>query len=178
MNENSLDPSQPCREPTREELTRRLFLGKISLGLAGVGAAIVTLPVIGFIFAPLFRREPGVWRTVGAAGDFKIGETSAVVFLDASPLPWAGMTAKTAAWLRRTSDQEFIAFAINCSHLGCPVRWQPSARLFMCPCHGGVYYEDGSVAAGPPPSPLARYPVRVQGGKVQIQTRPIEIQRA
>jgi menaquinol-cytochrome c reductase iron-sulfur subunit len=177
MNENNIDPSQLCREPTPEEITRRRFLGKFSLAIAGVGAAIVTLPLIGFIFAPLFRRDPAVWRTVGTVSDFKVGETSAVDFLDSSPLPWAGMTAKTAAWLRRTSDQDFIAFAINCSHLGCPVRWQPSAGLFMCPCHGGVYYADGSVAAGPPPAPLARYPVRVQSGEVQIQTRPIEIQR-
>ncbi len=177
MNESNPDPSLPCREPTREEITRRRFLEKVSLALAGVGAGIVTLPLIGFIFAPLFRKDTAVWRTVGTVGDFKVGETSAVDFLDSSPLPWAGMTAKTAAWLRRTSDQDFIAFAINCSHLGCPVRWQPSAGLFMCPCHGGVYYADGRVAAGPPQVPLARYPVRVRGGEVQIQTRPIEIQR-
>ena len=89
---------------------------------------------------------------MGKVDDFKIGETTAVEFIDSSPLPWAGVTAKTAAWLRRTGGQDFIAFAITCSHLGCPVRWQQSARLFMCPCHGGVYYEDGTVAAGPPPA--------------------------
>jgi menaquinol-cytochrome c reductase iron-sulfur subunit len=38
-----------------------------------------------------------------------------------------------------------------------------------------VYYQDGSVAAGPPPLPLPRYTVRVQGGDVQIQTAPIPI---
>jgi menaquinol-cytochrome c reductase iron-sulfur subunit len=178
MNENNPDPSEPCREPTPEEITRRKFLARASLALAGLGAAVVTLPLVGFIVAPLFRKEPEVWRTVGGVGDFKIGETTSVEFLDSSPLPWAGVTAKTAAWLRRTADQDFIAFAITCSHLGCPVRWQPSARLFMCPCHGGVYYEDGSVAAGPPPAPLARYSVRVRGGQVEIQTKPIVIQRA
>ena len=45
----------------------------------------------------------------------------------------------------------------------------------MCPCHGGVYYEDGSVAAGPPPHPLSRYPVRVTDGQVEIRTDPIPI---
>ena len=30
-------------------------------------------------------------------------------------------------------------------------------------------------AAGPPPLPLRRYPVRVQNGDVQIQTEPIPI---
>ena len=50
----------------------------------------------------------------------------------------------------------FQVFAINCAHLGCPVRWFPESRLFMCPCHGGVYYEDGSRASGPPPRGLYR----------------------
>jgi menaquinol-cytochrome c reductase iron-sulfur subunit len=68
-----------------------------------------------------------------------------------------------------------MAFTVNCAHLGCPVRWLPDARLFMCPCHGGVYYEDGRVAAGPPPHPLERYPVRVNDGQVEIQTEPIPI---
>ena len=48
-----------------------------------------------------------------------------------------------------SSDDEFVAFSVNCAHLGCPVRWLREAHLFMCPCHGGVYYEDGRVAAGP-----------------------------
>jgi menaquinol-cytochrome c reductase iron-sulfur subunit len=90
-------------------------------------------------------------------------------------LPWAGVTARTGAWLRRVSTDEFIAFAVNCSHLGCPVRWLQDANLFMCPCHGGVYYSDGRVAAGPPPRPLTRYPVRIQNDEVQIQTNPIPI---
>ena len=72
---------------------------------------------------------------------------------------------------------EFIAFAVNCSHLVCPVRWMADANLFMCPCHGGVYYQNGAVAAGPPPSPLPRYPVRVKNGYVQIQTAPIPISK-
>jgi menaquinol-cytochrome c reductase iron-sulfur subunit len=178
MNETKPDHPQPCREPSPEEISRRRFLERTSIALVGLGAAIVTLPLVGFILAPLFRKEPAVWRTVGSVDNFKIGETSSVTFLDSSPLPWAGVTAKTAAWLRRTGDQDFIAFAITCSHLGCPVRWLESARLFMCPCHGGVYYEDGTVAAGPPPRPLTRYSVRVRDGEVQIETKPVVVKRA
>jgi menaquinol-cytochrome c reductase iron-sulfur subunit len=55
------------------------------------------------------------------------------------------------------------------------VRWVEKARLFMCPCHGGVYYEDGRVAAGPPPHGLAQYPVRIREGEVEISTQPIPI---
>jgi menaquinol-cytochrome c reductase iron-sulfur subunit len=55
------------------------------------------------------------------------------------------------------------------------VRWMPGARLFLCPCHGGAYYEDGSVAAGPPQHPLTRYPARVEGDAVQVQADPVPI---
>ena len=79
-----------------------------------------------------------------------------------------GATAKAACWVRRTQDQKFQVFAINCAHLGCPVRWFPQSELFMCPCHGGVYYGDGSRAAGPPPRGLFEYPYKVQDGKLMI----------
>ena len=55
------------------------------------------------------------------------------------------------------------------------MRWLASAELFMCPCHGGVYYKDGTVAAGPPPHPLIRYQVRVVNDEVQIQSAAIPI---
>ena len=106
---------------------------------------------------------------------FPIGTTVRVTFVDPSPLEWAGVTAKTAAWLRRLGAEEFVAFAMNCTHLGCPVRWLADARLFLCPCHGGVYNGDGSVAAGPPPKPLPRYPVRVRQGRVEILTSPLPV---
>ena len=160
---------------TPHEIARRQLLGKMSLAVGVVGGAAISFPGIAFVVAPIFRQTPLEWRSVGKIEAFKVGETVNVVFVDASPLPWAGVTSKTSAWLRRVKDDEFIAFSVNCAHLGCPVRWMENARLFMCPCHGGVYYEDGRVAAGPPPHPLTRYPVRVRGGEVEIRTDPIPI---
>jgi menaquinol-cytochrome c reductase iron-sulfur subunit len=153
---------------------RRRFLARVCVGL-GAGCGGLAVPVVGFTLAPLLQKAPVVWRTVGKVTDFKVGETTNVTLVDASPLPWAGMTANTAAWLRRTAENEFVAFAVNCAHLGCPVRWMPTANLFMCPCHGGVYYQDGSVAAGPPQHGLTRYPVRVQGDEVQVRADPVPI---
>ncbi len=147
----------------------------MSLALAGIGASVVGIPVVGFLIAPLFSTQKTAWRAVGKVDDFKEGTTTEVAFEDASPLPWGGVSAKTAAWLRRESGERFTAFAINCTHLGCPVRWEPTATLFLCPCHGGVYYGDGHVAAGPPPSPLPKYPVRVQGGQVEVLAGPLPL---
>lgn len=170
------EPAVPAApEPTPEELSRRRFLCRVCMGLGAVGAAAVAVPAAGFLAAPLFEKEAGKWRTVGLRDDFEVGKTALVSYMDGSPLPWAGVTAKSAAWLRRESEDEFIAFSVNCTHLGCPVRWESGAELFLCPCHGGVYYKDGVVAAGPPPRPLGRYPVRVEQGAVQIKTSPIPI---
>lgn len=155
--------------------SRRRFLERLSIGLSGIAAAIIGIPVVGFLLSPLFEKVPEVWRSVGSVDSFRIGTTTAVIFKNASPLPWAGVTANSAAWLRRESEQNFVAFSINCTHLGCPVRWLPDANLFMCPCHGGVYYEDGEVAAGPPPRPLPRYSVRVRNGQVEILASPIPL---
>jgi quinol---cytochrome c reductase iron-sulfur subunit, bacillus type len=175
MNERNDRRPQPCRDATSAEITRRRFLGRLSAGLAALCAAIIGTPLVGFVVAPLFRRVPDTWITVGKVDDFEIGKTANVPFSDPSPLPWAGLTAKGAAWLRRESKERFIAFSVNCTHLGCPVRWLANAELFMCPCHGGVYYKDGSVAAGPPPKPLVRYAVRVANGQVEIKAAAIPI---
>lgn len=156
-------------------MERRRFLSRLSAALSAAAAAVVAVPVVGFIVAPLVRRSPRLWRPVGPVDRFRVGETVAVSFEDASPLPWAGVTARTAAWLRRESATEFTAFSIHCTHLGCPVQWVADARLFLCPCHGGVFNGDGTVAAGPPPKPLSHYPVRVREGQVEILTSPIPV---
>lgn len=154
---------------------RRTFFARLSMFLSGVIGALMVLPGLGFVLAPIFRTKPEKWRAVGKVDDFKVGATVLVNFEDPSPEPWSGLTARTAAWLRRVHDSEFIAFSINCRHLGCPVRWIDGAGLFMCPCHGGVYYSDGTVAGGPPPEPLDRYNVRVRDGQVEIHTAPVPL---
>jgi Rieske Fe-S protein len=58
-------------------------------------------------------------------------------------------------------DPRFLVLAVNCAHLGCPVEWFAEAGLFMCPCHGGVYYANGEHASGPPPRGLYRCVYRV-----------------
>jgi menaquinol-cytochrome c reductase iron-sulfur subunit len=167
------------QKPSRGEALspeRRRFMGRLSIALSAIAATIVGIPVVGFILGPLIAPEKDVWRAVGTVDSFKAGETVKVSFLDPSPMEWAGVTALTAAWLRRLESGSFEAFAINCAHLGCPVRWLPKADLFMCPCHGGVYYADGSVAAGPPPHGLFKYPVRVRDGQVEILASAVPIE--
>ncbi|MFN8533626.1 MAG: ubiquinol-cytochrome c reductase iron-sulfur subunit [Dehalococcoidia bacterium] len=154
---------------------RRRFLERLTLTAGAIVGALVAIPALGMFLGPMFRRVTEPWRSVGTLASFRVGETVQVTFENASPTPWIGQTGLTAAWLRRDNETNFVAFSVNCAHLGCPVRWEASAELFFCPCHGGTYYADGSVAAGPPPHGLDRYPVRVQNGEVQILASPLPL---
>ena len=158
-----------------EDESRRNFMMNVSLGLGGLAAAAVAVPVVAALMAPITEAKPEEWRNVGTPDDFPPGTTKLVKFENANPEAWAGRTAHTAAWVRRDIDGKFTVYSVNCTHLGCPVRWETDAELFMCPCHGGVYYKDGTVAAGPPPEPLPRYAARIENGQVQVSTAPIPI---
>lgn len=141
----------------------------------GFAGAVVAVPFFASLLGPLLEKTREVWRTLGPLHKFEVGKTVLVSYQDADPKKWAGTTAKTAAWVRRKSESEFEAFTVNCTHLGCPVRWVEGSELFLCPCHGGVYYKDGTVASGPPPKSLPQYKVRINNGHVEILTHPIPI---
>jgi len=161
--------------PQQPLLRRRRVLVGLSAALAGLAGLAVASPVVAFVVAPLFRGAPDKWQPVGPVDRFQVGETVEVTLDDPSSLPWAGVTADSAVWLRRVTDATFVAFSIHCTHLGCPVRWIASAELFMCPCHGGVFYSDGTVAAGPPPAPLPQVAVRVNNGTVEVLLSAVPI---
>jgi len=156
-------------------IDRRKFLIRLSLLAGAIPATIVSVPILSALLGPLLEKQKQTWRKVASVSEIAVGETKLITYINADPLPWAGVTAKSAAWLRRESENKFIAFSAHCSHLGCPVRWEDKAQLFMCPCHGGAYYKDGRVAAGPPPKPLTRIEVRINKADVEIKTAPVPI---
>lgn len=155
-------------------MDRRRFLSRVSIALSAGIAFIVGAPIVGYLVAPLFAKDPEDFVAVGATQDFADGTTTLVRFKDPSPLAWAGQTAETALWVRRagaTGAGAFQVFNVNCTHLGCPVDWRRDAKLFLCPCHGGVYYADGRVAGGPPPRPLFQREWRVEAGQLLVKTQ-------
>jgi menaquinol-cytochrome c reductase iron-sulfur subunit len=168
--------SEQERQPTETiSPERRSFLLKLSLGLTGLAGLLVSIPFIGVLLAPLLRRPYDVWRGVGPVADFDIGHTVKVTYVDPQPLPWAGFTADAAAYVRRIDANTAVAFSLYCTHTGCPIDWVESTQLFFCPCHGGAFHVDGSVAAGPPPRALDRHEVRVRNGQVEIRTRRVPL---
>src|SRR5438270_12111042 len=123
---------------TRKLMNREAFMGLFIVGVGGLGSLILGIPIIGFVLSPLIKPPPSVWRDVGPVEKFKVGETVAVVYDYDQGVPqlWSGATQETKAWLRRDGGDMFTAFAVYCTHLGCPVLWLQTPRLFLCPCHG------------------------------------------
>jgi menaquinol-cytochrome c reductase iron-sulfur subunit len=161
-----------------KDLTRRTFLMKVGIALNAVVAAAIATPVVAYILGPVIKRKDYLeWVALGSADDFAVGETKLVTFTNPFSNSWDGATAQVPAYVRRTGSGsgagDFTVFAINCAHLGCPVRWFKESQLFMCPCHGGVYYADGSRASGPPERGLFTYDVKLDSGKLLIDAGQI-----
>jgi Rieske Fe-S protein len=152
-----------------KKVTRRTLLMKIGIAMnAIVGIAIAT-PVIGYLLSPVKRKGAyNQWISLGSLNQFPEGQTRLAEFVNPFRRPQDGETAKTPCWVRRLSGNKFQVFAINCAHLGCPVRWFPQSELFMCPCHGGVYYANGDRASGPPERGLFQYDYKIVGGELHI----------
>src|ERR1700739_2763739 len=164
QNEEESTPVDPLT------VSRRWLLLKIGALFNAVVGVAVAVPVVKYLLSPVKPDNAyKSWVSLGSVGAFPVGETRLAKFTNPVSLGWDGETDRVACWVRRISEREFQVFAINCAHLGCPVRWFPQSGLFMCPCHGGAYYADGSRASGPPERGLFEYPFKVEQGNLLIQ---------
>lgn len=176
---NPSEPLSPSDQATAAESaanagnagrSRRAFLFKLSLLLNGAVGAVLAVPIMGYLLGPALKKSSNEdsWIRLGPLGDFPEGETRLVNFRNPVTTPWDGQTGDIPCWVRRISGNDFQVFAINCAHLGCPVRWFAQSRLYLCPCHGGAYYEDGSRASGPPERGLFEYDHKIVAGSLMI----------
>jgi menaquinol-cytochrome c reductase iron-sulfur subunit len=165
--------TKPVIAPSTEDtLSRRGFFMKLGILFNGFAAMVLAVPLVRFLSSSITRgRANGYlsWVPLGSVSNFPEGETRLATFRNPNVMPTDGKTVDTACWVRRVAGDQFQVFAINCAHLGCPVRWFPQSGLFMCPCHGGAYYRDGSRASGPPERGLFEYPYKVESGLITIQ---------
>jgi Rieske Fe-S protein len=145
-------PAKPAPKPIVKEepvytppqgVTRREFLNYIwgaSMALLLAQSAVLT-----YLFSfPRFR-----------AGDFG-GKISVGVTefppLDGDPIP----NNVGKFWMVTTAKGVMAHYKI-CTHLGCLYKWDESAKVFACPCHGSQFQYDGTYRAGPAPRGLDRF---------------------
>jgi menaquinol-cytochrome c reductase iron-sulfur subunit len=150
--------------------SRRTFLFKVSLLLNGAVGAVLAVPILGYILGPALRKDSSYnsWVSLGSIDNFPEGETRLADYRNPVNTVSDGATAKVACWVRHIEGRAFQVFATNCAHLGCPVRWFAQSHLFLCPCHGGAYYADGSRASGPPERSLFQYQYAIASGELMI----------
>jgi len=173
------DPAPPVTDSTQPQSasalstghSRRVFLFKLSLFANGVVGVILGIPIVGYLLGPAVgkRADASSWVTLGSLTDFPEGETRLVNFRNPITTSWDGQTGDIPCWVRRVSGTTFQVFAINCAHLGCPVRWFAQSKLFLCPCHGGAYYADGARASGPPERGLFEYDHKIAANTLMIK---------
>jgi Rieske Fe-S protein len=160
---------------------RRTFFKRLTYGLGAVAAVVLGIPLFGYLFG--VRKAPVKWQPLGPITDFPENQTRLVTFDNPIRQPWDGMVAHTGVYVRYEGRDEqekdeakshrFLVLAVNCAHLGCPVEWFQESGLFMCPCHGGVYYGNGERASGPPPRGLypCIYQVTRTKGVLQLEVQ-------
>lgn len=167
-------PHSPASEPAalvKPALGRRRLFRWCAGLLAAAAGVLATIPLVGYFFQTPRRRLQ--WIDLGSVDSFPSAETRLVKFDNPLAQSWDGMTAHNAVFVRREAagekgETQFLVLGVNCAHLGCPVTWFPASGLFMCPCHGGVYYADGARASGPPPRGLFPSDWRVRRGRLEI----------
>ncbi|MEX2113044.1 MAG: Rieske 2Fe-2S domain-containing protein, partial [Pirellulales bacterium] len=149
---------------------RRSFFRWLTAGMGAVAATLAGAPLLGYLVGA--RKPRVVWVSMGAVADFPLNQTRHITFDNPLRQPWDGVTSQTGVFVRNVGPAEekagdqFLVLAVNCAHLGCPVSWFPQSGLFLCPCHGGVYYSDGARASGPPPRGMYHCVWRVRDDNV------------
>ena len=136
------------------EAGRRRLLGRLWLGLGAVGAGQAAWIVASFLRPRRAAAASGALFVAGPVGRFEPGSVTA--FPDGR------------FYLARLADGGFLALHRECTHLGCTVRWDPTARRFACPCHASSFDITGAVLNAPAPRPLDTYPVRIENGLVKV----------
>ena len=154
------------------DLSRRQMFMKIAALFNGAVGVVLAIPIVRYILSPVTGAQKSgyeSWLSLGSIDQFPSGETRLATYRNPVAQASDGETADIPCWVRHVDDSKFQVFAINCAHLGCPVRWFPQSGLFMCPCHGGAYYADGARASGPPERGLFEYPFKILDGRLHIQ---------
>jgi len=65
------------------------------------------------------------------------------------------------------------ALARECPHKGTMVDWQPEQNRLYCPKHKSTFTANGTRIQGKSPRSMDRHPIRLEGGKVVVDTATV-----
>ena len=152
--------------PPAADLPRRRLLAAFVIGAASAIGGSLAAVAARFLGTSSAAGTPGAVG-IGPETAFDSGQPVETVLSYSRPDAYRTENRRDTIFVVRRPEG-LVAFSPTCTHLGCSVRWDAGASLFRCPCHGGTYRPDGSVAGGPPPRPLARLPIEIRAGQVYV----------
>lgn len=135
-------------------MKRRKFLQALLAFLGSITFASFFYPLFRFL-APPGAKEKAKRLTLLKA-EIPAGGSKNVI-IDNTP-----------AIIINRPGKGFVAFSKVCTHLGCLVEYDKERNRLLCPCHAGIYDLEGNVSSGPPPKPLPKFPLRVEGENIVI----------
>jgi len=135
-------------------MKRRSFLKTVLAGLGAVAFASFAYPLIRFLAPPGSVSVDK--KVVLVKQEIPLGSSKVVLFND------------KPAIVINNPGKGFIAFSKVCTHLGCLVEYEKDKNRLICPCHAGAYDLEGNVLSGPPPKPLPKIPLKVEGDQIII----------
>lgn len=153
---------------------RRGFLTRfLAAGIGLLVGAVPALAGLAFFLDPLTRKK------AGSSGDGFIklpvaldaleinGEPQLVKILMDRVDAWNTYLRQPvgAVYLRRTDQNQVVAFNSRCPHLGCAVDYKPAEQHFFCPCHTSTFGLDGAKQNEIPPRNLDSLDVEIRNGQ-------------
>jgi Rieske Fe-S protein len=140
-----------------DNVTRRDFLNLLKGTGAVVGVGAVAAPVVAYFYPPKLEEMPSEPVLVCPEDELPVGESKTVKF---------GRYPAIVVHL----DSGLKAYSAVCTHFACIVKWNAEQERLDCPCHDGFFSaEDGTVVAGPPPSPLTVLETEIVDGQIYVK---------
>ena len=162
-NASSAADSQETPHTTRRNFQVAAIYGIWSLMIAALG-----LPAAAYLLIPARLRRNNDWVEVGDLAQLTPNAPVQLAFRRNRVDGWRVISEKGTAWVVKLSGNEVVAYAPQCTHLGCAYHWDSNKTEFVCPCHNSLFSLDGKVLGGPAPRPLDRYQTRIEGNKLFV----------
>jgi menaquinol-cytochrome c reductase iron-sulfur subunit len=154
-------------------MKRRTFLGLLVAGGSAIFAGIIGVPTLLLGLSPVLqRRVRERWRPVGRLEAFPVGRTE-LAHLPVDRTAWPKPLPTQSVFVWRQADASVVVFSRSCTDLGCPLNYERGSGCFLCPCHGGIFSQDGQRLAGPPDRPMDRFAHRIRDGVLEIDVESL-----
>jgi Rieske Fe-S protein len=143
---------------------RRRFLKWVTAIGSLLSGALVGWPALRAFLSPAFRAPPTKhWIKVGEASQIEAGVPVRFDFSEAISDAWVETNALRGVWVYTDDGEAFTVYNGQCPHLACSYAFDKERKIFLCPCHHGMFDpKSGTVISGPPPRPLDTLETKVE----------------